>query len=194
MNSLINLLELKKKLLFWNTSIMKKKIIEKIKIYKKLTNSNNNKKRISIYNNGKKKDEEKSTNTITKTINKSNSLIDLKIHRNIKKKNKIKEKNNSSQKIHLNNCSKKINRYIGIENNNSMNYFRSPKLSSKIKLQPGYNNTCSNNLFSNDIRIISQYNRTNEHEKKKTSESINRNIDINENKKIYYIYTIINLI
>jgi hypothetical protein len=75
-----------------------------------------------------------------------------------------------------------------------MNYFRSPKSSSKIKLQPGYNNTCSNNLFNNDIKIISQYNRTNEHEKKKTSESINKNIDINENKKIYYFYAIMNLI
>ena len=194
MDSLINLLELKKKFLFWNTSIMKKIIIEKIKIYKKLNNSNNNKKRISIYNNGKRKDEEKSTITITKTISTSNSLIDLKIHRTIQKPNNIKEKNNSSQKMHLNKCSKKINRYIGIENNNSMNYFRSPKSSSKIKLHPGYNNTCSNNLFNNGIKIISQYNRTNEHEKKKTSESINKNIDINENKKIYYFYAIINLI
>ena len=197
-DSLFNIVALKKVFLFWKMYAMKKLIIAKLIIHKNLKTKCKKKKKLNLYNDDKKKEEGKSNIILTKKIVGSNSLIDLKLN-SIKPKqemyiNHIKSNSNLNQNINLSNISKKANRYIGIENNNSMKYLQSPKSNYENKLQSNHIKTYSHNLCNNDIKIISQYNRSIENKKKKMAGNINRNICINENKKIYYFYAIINLI
>jgi len=63
------------------------------------------------------------------------------------------------------------------------------------KFQTNKKNKFSSNLCNNSVIVVSQYDRNNETKKKEMSKySDSKNTDINENKKIYYFYAIINLI
>ena len=200
-HSIINILKLKKTFLFWNMYIMKKIIIQKLKNVTKIKNVSNNKKKIPI-NKTKKKTEQKYNSINNKKINACNSVVELKLKKNTPQKKNIKE-SNFKQDINLNNYNKKVKRNINsVDNNNSMKNSKMPKsdlnntlnIDKEIKLQTHEHQTFSDNLSNNDILIVNQYNRYNQNKKGEIPENINNNIDINENKKIFYFYAIINLI
>ena len=63
------------------------------------------------------------------------------------------------------------------------------------KFQTNNKNKFSSNLCNNSVIVVSQYDRNNETKKKEMSKyNDSKNTDVNENKKIYYFYAIINLI
>ena len=198
-NSILYLLKLKKSFLFWSSLIIKKKILQKLKIIKCINTPSNTKKTLPIYK-IKDKGKEKTISIKTKKINVSNSLISIKLDKITPQKLKMKSNNKIKNTI-INNYSKKINKHsISVENNNSMINLNPPKsvLNSSFnndknnKKQSHNNNKYSNNIFNNSVIVVSQYDRNNEIKNK--SEKNNKNNCINETKKLYYFYAIINLI
>ena len=198
-NSILYLLKLKKVFLFWNSFIIKKKILQKLKNIKNINTPFNSKKALPIFT-IKDKGKEKTISIKAKKINISNSLISIKLDKITPQKLKMKNDNKIKNKV-INNYTKKINKHsISVENNNSMINLDPPKsvlnssfnLDKNIKMQSHKNSQCSNNIFNNSVIVVSQYDRNNEIKNK--SEKNNKNNNINETKKIYYFYAIINLI
>ena len=201
-HSIIYLLKLKKAFIFWYTYLMKKKIIQKLKFIINLQTPSNTKKSLPIYTT-KKKGDLKSGSITTKKINLSNSLINLK-----KKKTtpqKIKMNDNIKQNIIFTNYNKKFKLHSSsVENNNSNINLQTPKcggpnrsmnVKKDNKFQTNNKNKLSSNLCNNSVIVVSQYDRNNETKKKEMSKyNDSKNTDVNENKKIYYFYAIINLI
>ena len=202
-HSILYLLKLKKAFIFWYDYLTKKKIIQKLKLIKNLQTPSNTKKTLSIYTT-KKKEDLKSGSITTKKINLSNSLINLK-----KKKitpQKIKINDNIKQNIVFTNYNKKFKIHSSSveNNNNSILNLQTPKcvglnrtMNAKKdnKFQTNKKNKFSSNLCNNSVIVVSQYDRNNETKKKEMSKySDSKNTDVNENKKIYYFYAIINLI
>jgi len=201
-HSIIYLLKLKKAFIFWYTYLMKKKIIQKLKFIINLQTPSNTKKSLPIYTT-KKKGDQKSGSITTKKINLSNSLINLK-----KKKTtpqKIKMNDNIKQNIIFTNYNKKFKLHSSsVENNNSNINLQTPKcggpnrsmnVKKDNKFQTNNKSKLSSNLCNNSVIVVSQYDRNNETKKKEMSKyNDSKNTDVNENKKIYYFYAIINLI
>ena len=200
-HSIYYLLKLKKAFLYWNNYLMKKNIIQKLKIIKRINTPNNIKKTISIYNTKRKEEEKSPSITITKKVNISNSLIDIKLNKNTSQK--IKESNikpNSNFTTYTKHLKGHI-RSIGY--NNSMINLKIPKSSinktlnnnKEKKISTYYNNKglYGNIYYYNSINV-NKYNRNDKDKKKEIPKSYNKSIDVNENKKIYYFYSIINLI
>jgi hypothetical protein len=213
-NSIVFLLKLKKAFLFWRTYLMKKKILQKMKFIKSIKTPNNIKKTLSIYST-KKKEEERINKIITKKINLSNSLLNIKLKKISPYKAKIDD-DNSKQNIIFKNYIKIKEQSNSAENNYSTIYSKAPesRLNRSLNMSKGaiikaYNrNKYRTNICNNSVIVISQYDRNKEKTIKKYSgsktkkEVINKfsdskyykKIDINENKKIYLFYAIINLI
>ena len=201
-HSIIYLLKLKKAFIFWYTYLMKKKIIQKLKFIINLQTPSNTKKSLPIYTT-KKKGDLKSGSITTKKINLSNSLINLKKKKTTPQKKKMND--NIKQNIIFTNYNKKFKLHSSsVENNNSNINLQTPKcggpnrsmnVKKDNKFQTNNKNKFSSNLCNNSVIVVSQYDRNNETKKKEMSKyNDSKNTDVNENKKIYYFYAIINLI
>ena len=200
-HSIYYLLKLKKIFLFWKNYLIKKNIIQKLKLIKKINTPNNIKKTISIYNTKKKEEQNSPSTTITKKINISNSLNDIKSNKNSSQK--IKE-NNINPNSNLSNYTKQLKGHThSIGYNNSMINLKIPKSSmnkilnnNKEKKIPTYynNNGLHGNIYYYNSININKFNRNTKDKKKEIPKSYSKSIDANENKKIYYFYSIINMI
>jgi hypothetical protein len=212
-DSVLLLLLLKKAFLFWRAFLMKQKILQKMKYIKSVKTPNNTRKTLSIYTT-KKKEEVKSNTIITKKINLSNSLMNIKLKKIIP--HKIKTNDNPKQNIIFKNYTKKKAHSNSAESNNSTVYSRVPEsslnkslnMNQEAKIKIINRNKYQTNICNNSVIVVNQYDRSNEKKIKKYSTSnkkkkdINEStdkknskfIDINENKKIYLFYAIINLI
>ena len=212
-NFIVYLLKLKKAFLFWRSYLMKKKILQKMKFIKNIKTPDNTKKTLSIYST-KKKEDTQINKIITKKINLSNSLLNIKLKKISPNKAKIDD--NSKQNIIFKNYIKIKEQSNSVENNYSTVYSKVPesRLNRSLNVSKGaiieaYNrNKYRTNICNNSVIVISQYDRNNEKTIKKNSGSKNKKevinkfsdskyynkIDINENKKIYLFYAIINLI
>ena len=209
-NSILYLLKLKKVFLFWSSIIIKRKIIQKLKFLKNIKTPYNIKKTLSIYSMNKKEQEKIST-LKTKKVNISNSLMNLKKNKIIPQKLRMKNSNVKPNVI-SSNYSKKRNKHCNsVENNNSMMNLQEPKSSFnnsynsdlENNLKQNKNNEYSENLFNNSVIVVSQFDRTHELKKDNTKKNvinnnsfnnIMNNGNINETKKLFYFYAIINLI
>ena len=203
-DSILYLLKLKKAFLFWHSYIIKKKIIQRLKFIKNIQTPNV-KKTFSIYTINKT-EKEKEVSITTKKINLSNSLMNLKNNKITPQK--LKMKNNTKKNLTKNHYyTKKINKHSNsVENNNSMMNINIPNSSlncsfnfEKENVFPNRNknrNEFSNNGFNNSVIVVSQYDRNTEIKKKENNknENITNNNSINETKRAYYFYAIINLI
>ena len=204
LNTIFYLIKLKKVFLFWSSMIIKRKIVQKLKVIKIIQTPSNNKKTLSIYTLNKKEDV-KPTFIKTQKINMSNSLINLKRNKITPQKLKMKNSNIKPNSINSN-YMKKINRHSNsVENNNSMINLNPPKSSiinsfhweNEINLQQNKKNE-SDNPFNNSVIVVSQYDRTHELQKDNDEKNViqnnTNNNNLNETKKIYYFYAIMNLI
>ena len=199
-DSILYLLKLKKTFLLWSSFIIKKKILQKLKIIKSINTPSNTKKTLPIFT-IKDKEKEKTKSIKTKKINISNSLISIKLDKITPQKLKMKSNNKTKNKVINNNFTNKINRHsISVENNNSMINLNPQKSLLNSSFNNGKNNNmkgnnhnqCSNNIFNNSVIVVSQYDRNNEIKNK--YEKNNKNNSINNKKKLFYFYAIINLI
>ena len=204
-NSILYLLKLKKVFLFWNSIIIKRKIVQKLKNIKNIQTPYNSKKILSIYSLNKKP-QVKTASIKTQKINMSNSLINLKRNKITPQKLRMKNSNIKPNSINCN-YTKKINKHCNSveSNNNSMINSKPPRASINSSFQcdiehnlsQNKNNEYSDNLFNKNVIVVNQYDRSNELKKdngKKNVKQHNMNNNINKTKKIYYFYAIMNLI
>ena len=193
-DSIYYLLKLKKLFLFWNEYSSKKKIVQKLKIFKNIKTPNNIKKSFSIYS--IKNTKEQKSGITSKRINLSNSLINIKNNKVTPKKLNSIDNYVPKQNCIYTNYSKKPHGHSNSVENNSMLYFKTQEgfNSSTFAINPESNmqthqNFYPNNICNNSVIIVSQYDRN--------TEVINNNNFINdmkEKEKIYYFFAVINLI
>ena len=198
MNSILLLLKLKKAFIFWNSYIIKKNIIQKIKLTKDI------KTPLTIKITVKKENLNKKSLMPGKKVNISNSLMNLKKNKIIS--NKLKIKNENLKKNSMINNYKKITLH---KKNNSIDYNKSMSnlkpdfncsfnIENKSKFQPYKNKDSekSEQLFNKSVIVINEFDRNKNKDNKPIIQNDNNfNINnINETKKIYYFYAIVNLI
>lgn len=209
MNSILLLLKLKKAFIFWNSYIIKKKIIQKIKLFKNIKTPFNIKKTQEIYKIKKEDLNKKPLIPLipsSKKINISYSLINLKknkiISNNLKLKNENIKKKSVINKYKKKTLHKKNN---SIDFNNSMSdlipdFNCSFNIENKRKFQPFKNKASekSEQLFNKSVIVVSEFDRNKNNKNKEIIQNENKNKNnansINETKKIYYFYAIVSLI
>ena len=204
-NSILYLLKLKKIFLFWNSTVIKRKIVQKLKNIKNIQTPYNSRKILSIYSLNQKQ-QVKTASIKTQKINMSNSLINLKRNKITPQKLRMKNSNIKPNLINSN-YTKRINNHCqSVEsNNNSMINSKLPRASinnsfqcdKENNLPQNKNNEYSDNLFNKSVIVVNQYDRNNELKKDNAKKNViqhNMNNNINETKKIYYFYAIMNLI
>ena len=204
-NSILYLLKLKKIFLFWNSTVIKRKIVQKLKNIKNIQTPYNSRKILSIYSLNQKQ-QVKTASIKTQKINMSNSLINLKRNKITPQKLRMKNSNIKPNLINSN-YTKRINNHCqSVEsNNNSMINSKLPRASINNSFQcdiennlpQNKNNEYSDNLFNKSVIVVNQYDRNTELKKDNGKKNViqhNMNNNINETKKIYYFYAIMNLI
>jgi hypothetical protein len=194
-DSIYYLLKFKKIFLYWNEYSSKKKIIQKLKIFKTIKTPNNIKKSFSIYS--IKKPQEQKSGITSKRINISNSLINIKTNKIIPSRQNSIDNYVPKQNCIYTNYSKKPHGHSNSVENNSMMYFKTQEdynnfefaINPESNLQT-QNNFYPHNLCNNSVIIISQYDRNTE----VINNNNNFNNDMKEKEKIYYFFAVINLI